>query len=156
MRTNHSSSRRRRNNVWKEPSDKKFHSPGNVAAAKYLAGGLIDAGFDTAYSYKPLHHPLGHAFANAVLYLDYDRKGFPYPIIPFAINCYGRKSDRAARRSAGVRESAVGGATRSAGADAAALVRSRRCDRAHLRGESVAGGADGVVGMVACVPHSEK
>jgi hypothetical protein len=52
---------------------------------------LIEAGFDTAYSYKPLHHPLGHAFANAVLYLDYERKGFPYPIIPFAINCYGRR-----------------------------------------------------------------
>ena len=78
-------------NVWNEPPDKKFRSPGNVAAAKYLAGGLIDAGFDTAYSYKPLHHPLGHAFANAVMYLDYDRRGFPYPIIPFAINCYGRK-----------------------------------------------------------------
>ena len=79
------------NNIWNEPADHKFHSRGNVAAAKYLASGLIEAGFDTAYSYKPLHHPLGHAFANAVLYLDYDRKGFPYPIIPFAINCYGRK-----------------------------------------------------------------
>ncbi len=79
------------NNIWNEPPDKKFHSPGNVAAAKYLASGLIEAGFDAAYSYKPLHHPLGHAFANAVLYLDYDRKGFPYPLIPFAINCYGRR-----------------------------------------------------------------
>jgi Catalytic LigB subunit of aromatic ring-opening dioxygenase len=79
------------NNIWNEPADRKFHSPGNVAAAKYLAGGLIEAGFDTAYSYIPLHHPLGHAFANAVMYLDYDRRGFPYPIIPFAINCYGRK-----------------------------------------------------------------
>lgn len=79
------------NNVWNEGADRKFRSLGNVAAAKHLASGLIEAGFDTAYSYKPLHHPLGHAFANAVLYLDYDRKGFPYPIIPFAINCYGRK-----------------------------------------------------------------
>jgi hypothetical protein len=79
------------NNIWGESSDKKFHCAGNVAAAKHLASGLIEAGFDTAYSYKPLHHPLGHAFANAVLYLDYDRKGFPHPIIPFAINCYGRK-----------------------------------------------------------------
>lgn len=79
------------NNVWSEPAEKKFRAPGNVAAAKYLASGLIEAGFDTAYSYKPLHHPLGHAFANAVLYLDYDRKGFPYSIIPFAINCYGRR-----------------------------------------------------------------
>ena len=79
------------NNVWNEPADKKFRSPGKVDAAKYLASGLIEAGFDTAYSYKPLHHPLGHAFANAILYLDYDRKGFPHPIVPFAINCYGRR-----------------------------------------------------------------
>jgi len=79
------------NNIWNEPPDRKFHARGNVGAAKYLATGLIEAGFDVAYSYKPLHHPLGHAFANAVLYLDYDRKGFPHPIIPFAINCYGRK-----------------------------------------------------------------
>jgi hypothetical protein len=79
------------NNIWNEPAEKKFHFPGNVAAAKHLASGLIDAGFDTAYSYKPLHHPLGHAFTNAILYLDYERRGFPYPIVPFAINCYGRK-----------------------------------------------------------------
>ena len=79
------------NNVWGEPADKRFSARGNVAAAKYLAGSLIEAGFDAAYSYKPLHHPLGHAFANAVLYLDYDRRGFDYPIIPFAINCYGRR-----------------------------------------------------------------
>lgn len=78
-------------NVWDEPAERKFHVPGDVAAAKYLATGLIEAGFDAAYSYKPLHHPLGHAFANAVLYLDYDRKGFEHPIVPFAINCYGRK-----------------------------------------------------------------
>jgi hypothetical protein len=79
------------NNVWNENAETRFHSPGKVPAAKYLVSRLIDGGFDTAYSYKPLHHPLGHAFANAVLYLDYDRTGFPYPIIPFAINCYGRK-----------------------------------------------------------------
>jgi hypothetical protein len=78
-------------NVWNEPPEKKYRLPGNVAAAKYLAGALIGEGFDTAYSYKPLHHPLGHAFANAIFYLDYDRTGFAYPIVPFAINCYGRK-----------------------------------------------------------------
>jgi hypothetical protein len=77
--------------VWDEPPEKKFRQPGNVGASKYLARGLIEGGFDAAYSYKPLHHPLGHAFANALLYVDYDRKGFACPIIPFAINCYGRK-----------------------------------------------------------------
>jgi len=56
-----------------------------------LASRLIEQGFDTAYAYKPLHHPLGHAFTNAIYYLDYARKGFDYPIVPFAVNCYGRK-----------------------------------------------------------------
>jgi hypothetical protein len=28
---------------------------------------------------------------NTLLYLDYDRQGFPYPVVPFSINCYGRK-----------------------------------------------------------------
>lgn len=78
-------------NVWNEPAEKQFRVAGNVEAAKYLASRLIDEGYDTAYSYKPLHHPFGHAFANAVLYLDYDRRGFDHAIVPFAINCYGRK-----------------------------------------------------------------
>jgi hypothetical protein len=77
-------------NVWGE-TEKKYELSGNRAAAKMLTTRLLEAGFDTAYSYKPLHHPLGHAFANAVMYLDYARKGFAYPILPFAINCYGRK-----------------------------------------------------------------
>jgi len=77
-------------NVWGE-TDKTYELPGNREAAKMLATRLIEQGFDTAYSYKPLHHPLGHAFTNAIFYLDYDRKGFAYPIVPFAVNCYGRK-----------------------------------------------------------------
>ncbi|PPQ35782.1 class III extradiol ring-cleavage dioxygenase family protein [Rhodopila globiformis] len=77
-------------NVWGE-TDRTYELQGNRVAGKMLASRLLEAGFDTAYSYKPLHHPLGHAFANAVLYLDYARRGFPYPILPFAINCYGRK-----------------------------------------------------------------
>ena len=77
-------------NVWGE-TDKTWDLAGHPAAAKMLASRLIEEGFDTAYSYKPLHHPLGHAFTNAVMYLDYERKGFDYPFVPFAINCYGRK-----------------------------------------------------------------
>jgi hypothetical protein len=53
--------------------------------------GLLDAGVDVSYAYRPLHHPLGHAFMNTLLFLDYDRQGFPYPVVPFSINCYGRK-----------------------------------------------------------------
>jgi hypothetical protein len=78
------------NNVWGE-TDKTFDLAGHPAAAKFLAGALIEEGFDTAYAYKALHHPLGHAFTNAVMYLDYGRRGFAYPIVPFAVNCYGRR-----------------------------------------------------------------
>ena len=38
-----------------------------------------------------MHHNFGHAFWRTVAYLDYDRKGWHYPIIPFHINCYGSR-----------------------------------------------------------------
>ena len=66
----------------------KLH--GHRDAAKHLATGLIERGVDMAYAYKPLHSiRLAHAFTNTFLYLDWDRHGFPYPVVPFAINCYG-------------------------------------------------------------------
>ena len=40
---------------------------------------------------------LAHSFMNTVLFLDYDRVGFPYPIIPFHVNCYGNQIMWAAR-----------------------------------------------------------
>ena len=38
-----------------------------------------------------IRHELGlpHAFINTILYLDYDRRGFRYPVLPFHVNCYG-------------------------------------------------------------------
>src|SRR5579864_5226906 len=76
-------------NRWGEAGDWTLNLKGHREAAKYLTTGLIEAGIDMAYAYKPLHHPMAHAFTNTFLYLDWDRKGFPYPVIPFAINCYG-------------------------------------------------------------------
>jgi hypothetical protein len=81
---------RRGRNVWNEPEDQTFTVTGHRAGGKYLATALLKEGIDVAYAYKPLHHPLGHAFANSLLYLDYDRTGFPYPVVPFAVNAYGR------------------------------------------------------------------
>lgn len=78
-------------NYWGEPAGTKFTLPGNQEAGKYLASKLLSAGFDTAYSYKPLHHDLGHAFTNAILFLDYDRTGFSYPLLPVSLNSYGRQ-----------------------------------------------------------------
>lgn len=78
-------------NVWGESKDTVVKLRGHRQAAKQLTQELLTAGFDTAYAYKPLHHELGHAFLNAVLFLDYDRQGFEYPLVPFQVNCYGRR-----------------------------------------------------------------
>jgi hypothetical protein len=82
-----------RPNVWSEPVATTRTVRGDPAAGKALATGLLEEGFDVAYAYRPLHHAgLAHAFLNAVLYLDYDRRGFDYPIVPLTINCYGRRA----------------------------------------------------------------
>jgi hypothetical protein len=81
---------RGRPNIWGEPDDKVFTSPGHHAAGRFLASRLLEEGIDMAYAYRPLHEDgLGHAFANTLLFLDLDRKGFPYPILPVSVNCYG-------------------------------------------------------------------
>ena len=83
-------------NSWDEPADKAFTIKGHRAGGKYVAGSLIHQGFDVAYAYKPLHGPgLGHAIVNSVLYLDWDRRGFPYPVVPITVNSYGRDLVRA-------------------------------------------------------------
>jgi hypothetical protein len=78
-------------NVWDEAKDTTFVYKGHRQAATSLVSGLLEAGFDVSYAYRPLHHPLGHAFMNTLLFLDYDRQGFPYPVVPFQVNCYGRR-----------------------------------------------------------------
>ena len=67
-----------------------FKFPGHQEAGRYLARGLLEQGVDMAYAYRPLHEDgLGHAFANTLLFLDNDRQGFDYPVLPVAVNCYG-------------------------------------------------------------------
>jgi Catalytic LigB subunit of aromatic ring-opening dioxygenase len=79
-------------NVWGEGPDTVFHWRGHREAGKYLARRLLEQGVDMPYAYRPLHHPgLAHAFLNTILFLDYDRRGFPYPVVPFQVNCYGRR-----------------------------------------------------------------
>jgi len=79
-----------RPNRWAETGDWTMPLHGHRDAAKYLARALIDRGIDMSYAYKPLHQDgLAHAFTNTLLYLDWDRRGFPWPVLPFAINCYG-------------------------------------------------------------------
>lgn len=78
-------------NVWGESKETSLTYQGHPVGAKFIASGLLQEGFDVSYAYKPLHHELGHAFLNALLFLDYDRQGFDHPVVPFQVNCYGRR-----------------------------------------------------------------
>jgi len=79
-------------NVWGEGPETIFRINGHREAGKYLARHLLDDGIDMAYAYRPLHHAgLAHAFLNTIMFLDYDRVGFPYPVVAFQVNCYGRR-----------------------------------------------------------------
>jgi hypothetical protein len=77
-------------NSWNEPADAAFHFAGHRAAGRYLATRLLEAGFDVQYAYKARHTVLPHAFLNTLLFLDWERTGLGFPVVPFAINCYGR------------------------------------------------------------------
>jgi len=87
--------------VWGEGEEWSYTLRGHREGAKWLAAALLERGVDLPYAYRPLHHQLGHAFLNTLLYLDYDRKGFDYPILPFQVNCYG---SRVVRNRGGSRE----------------------------------------------------
>jgi hypothetical protein len=78
-------------NAWGEAPDTVFRIRGHKEGARYLASRLIEQDFDLAYAYRPLHVQLGHAFLNTVMFLDWDRKGFDFPLVPFPVNCYGRR-----------------------------------------------------------------
>jgi Catalytic LigB subunit of aromatic ring-opening dioxygenase len=79
-------------NVWGEDEHKRWRLRGRPDIARQLAAALIERDFDLAYAYKPLHHAsVAHAFTNAVLYLDYERRGYDHPTICFPLNCYGRR-----------------------------------------------------------------
>jgi hypothetical protein len=78
-------------NVWNEGPETEFRVKGHRQAGKYLARRLLEQHIDTPYAYQPLHDELSHAFANTILFLDWERKGFPYAVIPFQVNCYGSK-----------------------------------------------------------------
>ncbi len=83
-------------NAWDEPEDQVFTIEGNRNYGKFVASALLSQGFDIAYSYKPLHGSgLGHAVVNSVLYMDWDRRGFSYPVVPITVNSYGRDLVRA-------------------------------------------------------------
>lgn len=87
-------------NVWNEDPNQIVKMKGHPVGATELAKGLINSGFDVATSFK-FHHAqyINHAFVRTVMYLDYDRRGFGYPVVPFHVNCYGSDLWSQARRA---------------------------------------------------------
>jgi hypothetical protein len=79
-------------NVWGEDASKHYRLRGRPDIAKHIVAGLLEHDIDIAYAYRPLRHAsLGHAFTNAILFLDYGRRGYDHPTICFPLNCYGRR-----------------------------------------------------------------
>ena len=146
----------RRINVWDEPGDKTFRYRGHPSA-RYLAGALIGDGFDVAYAYRPLHEPgLGHAFLNTLLYLDYDRKGFDYPVLPFAVNCYG---SRIIRNRGGATPQTANGRELAADPPGPSPKSLHGIGRRHgpgAAGQPLAGGADRFFQLVPRLSHRKE
>ena len=84
-------------NVWGEDPDTLFVHRGDKPLAIHLTNELCERGFPVAASLINSHHAdegptaLTHAFLNALLYLDWDRRGFDYPIVPVQVNAYGKQ-----------------------------------------------------------------
>lgn len=79
-------------NVWDEPADWGQKVVGAPQIGRYLTQALLERDIDMSYAYQPLHFDgLAHAFLNTIMFLDYDRNGFPYPVLPVAVNCYGSR-----------------------------------------------------------------
>ena len=83
---------RRRQRLGRGPGHGRSASTAIARPASTSRGVCSSRAWTWPYAYKPLHHPgLAHAFLNTVMYLDYDRVGFPYPVVAFQVNCYGRR-----------------------------------------------------------------
>ena len=80
-------------NIWDEAAG--FRDQASIAIARRRNTSSSSCSSRSSTSPTPMsrsiHKGLSHAFLNAVLYLDYDRKGFPHRIVPMPINCYGRE-----------------------------------------------------------------
>jgi Catalytic LigB subunit of aromatic ring-opening dioxygenase len=79
-----------RRNIWNEGPQTVFRHQGHPGAARFLANRLAEEGMHLPYAYRLRYRRgLAHAFINTLLFLDVDRKGFSYPVVPFHVNCYG-------------------------------------------------------------------
>ena len=70
--------------------DENASIKGSKQIGNYLVRGLVTKGFDVACCWRLRNQEkYGHAFTTTIQYLDLDKRGFDYPIIPVTVNCYG-------------------------------------------------------------------
>ncbi|HLY63954.1 MAG TPA: extradiol ring-cleavage dioxygenase [Chloroflexota bacterium] len=86
----HSGSRGPAGSIVMERPPLQAMAKGSKHIGTFLADELVRQGVDVACSWKlHHHHGLAHAFHHTLDYLDWDRKGFPYTVVPFHVSCYG-------------------------------------------------------------------
>jgi len=79
-----------RPNVLGYRSDDVLHHRGHRAAGAWLARDLCTEGNPISYAYRLRYEKgLAHAFINTLMFLDVDRRGFDWPVLPVHVNCYG-------------------------------------------------------------------
>ena len=66
-------------NVWGKPTNNVYRHAGHSEGAKYLTTRLLEMGYPMPYGYKTLHYLGCRTRSSNTLFLDYDRKGYPYP-----------------------------------------------------------------------------
>jgi hypothetical protein len=63
---------------------------GHSEAGNHIARELIRRGFDVGCSWRLRQQSgYGHAFTTTIRALDPEGAGFPYPVVPVSVNCYG-------------------------------------------------------------------
>jgi hypothetical protein len=143
------------NNAWSEPADTVIRTKGHPAGGRYVAKALTEQGFDINWAYRMRYeNGLPHAFLNALLLLDYDRKGLPWPVVPFHVNCYGSSTISKRGRVRAYRRHRIG-RTGSAGPQPVSLFRHWRGDGAGVGRVAVARRDCRLIKLVACVPDRE-
>jgi hypothetical protein len=90
------------------PPETVLRVRGKREAAVGLSRELLGKGFDIAYATETRAEAgLAHSFNNTLVYLDRERRGFDYPVLPFHVNCYGNQLLRGARADATVRKNSL-------------------------------------------------
>ena len=142
----------KRPNIWGEPGDKTFTWPGHRQGRTPPGEPLCSRPASTCLRVPAAARRRRRPRVRQHAALPRPRPpGVPVSDPPVTVNCYGR--DVVRNRGGGSRSRRRG---RPARALAAPVLRARTGDGAHLPGQPLARGPDGLLELVARVPHREE